>query len=65
MKKLLVLVSLLALVFTLCGCSKFTCDACGETKTGKSHEIEFMGQSATMCDSCYKQIKGLGSQLGF
>lgn len=61
MKKFAVLVALIALLSVLlCGCGKFTCDGCGEEKTGKKHKVEFMGEEGVLCGDCYEEWEALG-----
>ena len=56
MKKIICSVLLLvSVLFVLTSCGKFTCDACGEEKSGKKHEVEFMGESGVLCDDCYDE----------
>lgn len=65
MKKLisiLLLVVVLATMLTACG--KFTCDMCGEEKTGKKHEESMLGESVVICDDCYKALEDLAGALG-
>lgn len=65
MKKLisiLLLVVVLATMLTACG--KFTCDMCGEEKTGKKHEESMLGESIVICDDCYKALEDLAGALG-
>lgn len=45
---ILLLVVVLATMLTACG--KFTCDMCGEEKTGKKHEESMLGESIVICD---------------
>ena len=61
MKKLISVICLvLVLVTMLAACSKFTCDVCGEKKSGKKHEEKVLGEKVVYCDDCYKQMKELG-----
>lgn len=61
MKKFVLLVVLVAMVSTLlCACGKFTCDGCGEEKSGKKHKVEFMGEEGVLCDDCYETWEALG-----
>lgn len=58
MKKLicvLLLIVVLATLFVACG--KFTCDLCGEEKTGKRYTEEVWGEEVTYCDDCYQALK--------
>ena len=63
MKKRKFLAVLLATVsiLSLTGCGKFTCDMCGEEKSGKKHEETLLGESITICDDCYKAQIGRAS----
>lgn len=66
MKKTVVLILaglLLMLGLTACGNKEFTCDMCGEEKTGKSHSVDVLGDKMTLCDECYKEIKALGEDF--
>ncbi len=65
MKKVLALLTMLALTFALTSCGKFTCDACGSEKSGKKHTFELLGEKAEICNDCYNGLKELGSGLGF
>lgn len=65
MKKLisiLLLIVVLATMLTACG--KFTCDMCGEEKTGKKHEESMLGETVVICDDCYKALEDLAGALG-
>lgn len=58
----LVLITLVA-TLSLTACGKFTCDLCGEEKSGKSYSYELLGSKLTICNDCYKEIKDLYSDL--
>ena len=61
MKKIISIVALLlALTFVLTACGKFTCDLCGEEKSGKKHEETVFGQELVYCDDCYEDLEDLG-----
>ncbi len=61
-KKILTAVLMLGMIVSLAGCGKkFTCDLCGEEKTGKSHTQKILGEKVLICDDCYKELKELGS----
>lgn len=66
MKKRKFLAVLLATVsiLSLTGCGKFTCDMCGEEKSGKKHEETLLGESITICDDCYKALEEAADSLG-
>ena len=65
MKKLICLALLVVVVLSLfTACGKFTCDLCGEEKSGKKHEEEFLGEKVTCCDDCYKEIENALGSLG-
>ena len=53
MKKMVRFAAMLMLLATLlCGCGKFTCDRCGEEKSGKKYK----GVKYTYCQECYDLI---------
>ena len=60
-----VIAALLATVTILsfAGCGKFTCDMCGEEKSGKKHEETILGETITICDDCYKDLEDLANLL--
>ena len=60
MKRILALVIVLVLSMTLlAGCGKFTCDNCGEEKSGEKHEAEYQGEEAVFCDDCWEEVEGI------
>ncbi len=60
MKRLIAMALLGATVLSFAACGgKFTCDECGEEKTGKKHTIEIAGEKGTMCAECYEENKEL------
>lgn len=64
MKKLicvLLLVSVMATLLTACG--KFTCDLCGEEKSGKKYEREVLGETIDICKDCYGELEDLAEAL--
>lgn len=64
-KKIIVLLCATSTVLLLAACgSKFTCDLCGEEKSGKKHTTEVFGEEVTLCDDCYGGIEDLGDALG-
>ena len=65
MKKILSLaaVALMLTVF-LCGCGKFTCDLCGEEKSGKKYKEELLGQEIVYCKDCHDGLESLMDSLG-
>lgn len=60
MKKL-ISVFLLVVVFAtmLTACGKFTCDLCGEEKSGKKYTEEVYGQEIEYCKDCHDQLEDL------
>ena len=57
MKKIIAgVLVLVSVMLVLASCGKFTCDGCGEEKSGKKHEVEAFGVSAVLCDECYEEI---------
>ena len=64
MKKIVLSIfTLVALTLTLTSCGKFTCDLCGDEKSGKKHEEEVLGESVVICDDCYEDLDDLGDAL--
>ena len=64
MKKIICsIVLILATMLCIVGCAKFTCDICGEEKSGKQHEEEFLGEKIVYCDDCYKELEELEKEL--
>ena len=64
MKKIICsIVLILATMLCIVGCAKFTCDMCGEEKSGKQHEDEFLGEKIVYCDDCYKELEELEKEL--
>jgi len=51
-KKLCVFLAMLMAVGSLAGCGKFTCDLCGEEKSGKKYVVKYEGEKATLCKDC-------------
>ena len=64
-KKILAVLLTAATVLSLTACGKFTCDMCGEEKSGKKHTESLLGQDVTICNDSYKSIEDLGKSLGF
>lgn len=52
----LLLTALTIVSLTACG-EPFTCDICGEEKTGKKYSETILGEEITYCHDCYKEIK--------
>ena len=64
MKKLICIVLLVVVMATmLTACGKFTCDFCGEEKTGKKYERELLGQEVDICKDCYEELEELAGSL--
>ena len=55
---------LMLLATLLCGCGKFTCDFCGEEKSGSKHTVEFLGEKIDICKDCKKGLDELGNLFG-
>ena len=58
----LLLIAMLATMLTACG--KFECDLCGEEKSGKKYESEFLGQEILICKDCYEDLEDLADMFG-
>lgn len=59
----LLVVVMLATLFVGCG-GKFTCDICGEEKTGKKNEETLFGEKITYCNDCKDDLEELGNLFG-
>lgn len=64
-KKITAVLLTVATVLSLTACGKFTCDMCGQEKSGKKHTESLLGQEITICDDCYKGVEDLANTLGF
>lgn len=58
-KKVSILVILTMLSMMLTACGKFTCDLCGEEKSGKKYESAMLGEEIVICDDCYQELQDL------
>ena len=58
-KRISILLMLSMLSMTLTACGKFTCDLCGEEKSGKSYESTVLGEEVVICDDCYQELQSL------
>ena len=55
MKKFIVMVLCAIIAISMfAACGRFTCEVCGEEKTGKKHEGNLLGYEFVYCDDCYK-----------
>lgn len=63
-KKISVLLLTMAAVLSLTACGgKFTCDGCGEEKSGKSYKATFLGEELTLCKDCKKEFDDAKKEL--
>lgn len=60
-KKIAALLLVVVATMSLTACGKFTCDICGEEKTGKSYKTEVWGQDVVICKDCYEDIQAVTS----
>ena len=62
MKKIIsVLVLVVAMGTMLTACGKFTCDSCGEKKSGKKYTIDIFGEELDVCSDCNDEFnEGMG-----
>ncbi len=58
----LVLVTLSVLALTACTAEPFTCDMCGEEKTGKSYKSS-EELDMVVCEDCYKTISEIMNEI--
>lgn len=54
----LLLTVLTVVSLTACG-APFTCDLCGEEKTGKKYTETVLGEEIVYCQDCYDAMKEL------
>lgn len=57
-KKIIATILLLGTVF-LMACGSFTCDLCGQEKSGKQYEYSLLGAKGAICKDCYKELQEL------
>lgn len=63
-KQISVLLLTVAAVLSLTACGgKFTCDGCGEEKSGKSYKATIMGEELTLCKDCKKEWDAAKKEL--
>lgn len=57
-KKIIALLLTVTTVISLTACGKpFTCDLCGEEKTGKKYTETVYGEEVTYCQDCRKELE--------
>ncbi len=62
MKRLISIAVLTVIIATMfAACSKFTCDICGEKKSGKKYTDEILGEKVTYCKDCHDGLEALGN----
>lgn len=60
MKKVLAILLVVGMMLALTACGKpFTCDFCGQEKSGKKHTADVYGDEMTICNDCYKDMEAL------
>ena len=60
--KLIAIASLAVIAVSVlagCGGAKFTCDNCGEEKTGKKYSKEVLGETVTYCGECKEEVESM------
>ena len=63
-KKIVASFLTVAAVLSLTACGKaFTCDICGEEKTGKSYKETVLGVEVTYCKDCHDLFEEVGNEL--
>lgn len=62
-RKLFIVVAVVAAIFLLTACGKFTCGVCGETKSGSSFKDELLGVKVTTCENCHKALENLADVI--
>lgn len=65
MKRFVALLLVVVIMATmLCACGSFTCDLCGEKKSGKKHTENFLGEKITYCNDCKEELEEFGNMFG-
>ena len=64
MKKLIAVLCLLVVMASMLTACKFTCDLCGEEKTGKQTKGEVMGEEVVYCKECKEDLDQLKDAFG-
>lgn len=62
-KKICLILAMTITAISLTGCGKFTCDICGEEKSGKSYTSSVLGEEITICKDCKEVLDGLRNEL--
>ena len=62
-KKISLVLAMIMVSLSLTACGKFTCDMCGQEKSGKNYSVEVMGEKASVCKECYDEIKELQKEM--
>lgn len=64
MKRIISLMLLLVVaLLVLTSCGKFTCDLCGEEKSGKKYSFELPNKEGICCKECYEDVETFNDLL--
>ena len=59
-KKIIALLLTVTTVISLTACGEpFTCDICGEEKTGKKYSVTILGEEVNYCKDCKEDMQDL------
>ncbi len=53
------LITVVALSILLTACGSFTCDVCGQEKSGKQNSAQISGKAVVYCDACKATVESL------
>lgn len=64
-KNVLLVLVLGVFLISFVGCSAFTCEDCGEQKSGKSHKVQFLKgyKTETICEDCFSKYGNIGKMI--
>lgn len=55
----------LFMLMSLTACGKFTCQLCGEEKSGRSYKETVLGEEIIICKDCHDDLEELREGFGF
>ena len=64
-KKFRMTILALAAAMSLTACGSFTCDFCGQQKSGHKYTVEILGEKGSICKECHEGLNQLKSLFGY
>lgn len=58
-KKIVVAIVTVVMALSMVACGSFTCDLCGQEKSGKSHKQNIFGEEIVICNDCVEGVSSL------